>query len=809
MKNKIIFIFLAVLTLSSVILLNKEISNIPPLGKFLNPYNGFWTNSEINQKKVFEKINLNNLKDSLTVQFDSMLIPHVYAKNDEDLFYTQGYITALHRLWQMEFQIKAAAGELSEIIGKRALKRDREQRRKGITYAAKRTLNKSVSDTKTYKLLSSYVDGINDYIENLNYENYPVEYKLLNYKPEKWTLLKTFILMESMSDMLSSRDMDMEDSYLLNILGEEKYNLLFPEYHDKIKPIIPQGTKFNFNVPKIDPPKEKYFSFPLSSTISKPNKDNGSNNFAISSNKSKDGSAFLASQPDLSLNLPSIWYIIHLNSPNYNTMGASLPGAPGVIIGFNENVAWGETNATRDVIDWYKIEFKDNSRAEYRYGDKWLKTEKVLEEIKIKGEKTFIDTIVYTHYGPIVYDKNFNSNEEKENFAMRWIAHDESVEYKTFLLLNKAKNIYDIENALQYFHGPAQNFAYATKQGDIGLTIAGKFPIKWEGQGKFILDGSNPEHEWSGYIPYEHSLSLRNPESGYVSSANQHPVDKTYPYYYYSHNYEMYRGRRLNERLQSLDYISFEDIKKIQNDNFSYKAFEALPIILPMIDTVKLNEDEKIYYKSLSNWDYFANPNLSDPSLFVTWWENIRKSLWDEFDTMHYSYRKPNSFVTTQIIKENNNFDFYDNISTPSKENIEDIINESFSEAVKSLNSWKEKHIKKDVLWKNFKNTSVNHLLNIKSFSKDNIEVGGYRNILNAASERHGPSWRMIVRLNKSEKTQAWGVYPGGQSGNPGNINYFGEIENWGKGNYKKLLFNKSFKENKGRIIFEKTYYKQ
>ena len=135
MKNKIIFIFLAVITLSLVISLNKEISNIPPLGKFLNPYNGFWKNSEINQKKVFDKINLNNLEDSVIIQFDSMLIPHIYAKNDEDLFYTQGYITALHRLWQMEFQIKAAAGELSEIIGKRALKRDREQRRKGITYA--------------------------------------------------------------------------------------------------------------------------------------------------------------------------------------------------------------------------------------------------------------------------------------------------------------------------------------------------------------------------------------------------------------------------------------------------------------------------------------------------------------------------------------------------------------------------------------------------------------------------------------------------------------------------------------------------
>ena len=807
MKNKVLFIFLAVLTSSTVFVLNNEFSNIPPLGKFLNPYNGFWTNSEIDQRKVFENISFKNLKDSVIVQYDSMLIPHIYSNNDEDLFYAQGYLTALHRLWQMEFQIKAASGELSEIVGTRALKRDREQRRKGITYAANRTLNKSISDSKTYKLLSSYVDGINDYIENLNYKNYPIEYKLLNYKPEKWTLLKTFILMESMSDMLSNRNMDIEDTYLLSILGEKKYNLLFPEYNNKIKPIVPSGTKFNFNISKIDPPKNKFFKNALPSTISKHDKDNGSNNFAISPIKSKDGSSFLASQPDLSLNLPSIWYIVHLNSPNYNTMGASLPGAPGVIIGFNDDVAWGETNATRDVVDWYKVEFKDHSRSEYRYGDKWLKTEKIIEEIKIKGEKSFYDTIVYTHYGPIVYDENFNSNQQKENYAMRWIAHDESVEYKTFLLLNKAKNIFDIENALEFFHGPAQNFAYATKQGDIGITIAGKFPVKWEGQGKFVLDGSNPDHEWNGYIPYNHSLSLRNPESGYVSSANQHPVDKSYPYYYYSDNYEMYRGRRLNERLESLDLVSFEDIKKIQNDNFSYKAFEALPIILPMVDTLKLNNEEKIYYNSIRDWDYFSNPNISDPPLFVTWWRKIRQKLWDEFDTMQYSYRKPNSFVTTEIIKNNKDFEFYDNISTPKKETIENIINESFLEATESLNNWKEKNNKKDILWKDFKNTSINHLLNIKSFSKDNVEVGGYSNILNAASKTHGPSWRMIVRLNKNEKTKAWGVYPGGQSGNPGNINYFGEIKNWGKGNYKELLFNQSHIDNNGKVIYEKTYY--
>ena len=787
---------------------NNQFNNIPPLGKFLNPYNGFWKNAEANKEESLNRINLKGLKESLTIQYDNMLIPHIYAANDEDLFYAQGYLTAFHRLWQMEFQIKAASGQLSEIIGIRALNRDREQRRKGIIYAAKRTLNKSKSDEKIYKLLQSYVKGINHYIEDLNYSEYPIEYKLLNYKPEKWTLLKTFILMESMSDMLSSRDNDIEDTYLLNILGKEKYDVLFPEFDSKIKPIIPIGTKFDFEVNKIEPPNIKNYDILPLNTLIKPHQDNGSNNFAISPNKSKDGSVFVASQPDLSLNLPSIWYLIHLNSPSYNTMGASLPGAPGIIIGFNDYVAWGETNATRDVVDWYKIDFKDNSRSEYRYGNKWLKSEKVIEEIKIKNSKSYFDTIVYTHYGPVSYDYNFNKDSLKINFAMRWIAHDESVEYKTFLLLNKAKNIDDIENALKYFHGPAQNFAYGTKYGDIGITIAGKFPIKWKEQGKFVLDGSNPDHEWKDYIPYEHILKIKNPNSGYVSSANQHPADKNYPYYYYSHNYEMYRGRRLNDRLESIDLIDLDDVINIQNDNFSYKAYETLPIILNKVDTLGLNAIEKQYFKNVSRWDYFANPYDTITPIFNVWWNKIRSKLWDEFDTMKYSYRKPNSFTTNQIIEKFEDFDFYDNLNTPNKESIDDIIFQSFKEALDSINNWKNYKNKSKVYWKDFKNTRVKHLLNIKSFSLDNIEIGGNRNIINAASQGHGPSWRMIVKLNRYQETEAWGVYPGGQSGNPGSPNYFEGINDWGKGNYKKLLFNKKPLINSSKVIFEKIINK-
>ena len=809
MKKKFVFLILLTISTFSIYLFNTSISNLPPLGKFLNPYSGFWHNGEIDQNKVFEKIDLKNIKKDIVIQFDSMLVPHIYANNDEDLFYTQGYLTALHRLWQMEFQIKSIEGKLSEIFGERTLKNDRIQRRKGMVYAAKRTLEKSLNDDKTINLLNAYVEGINDYISTLSYKNYPIEYKILNYKPEKWTLLKTFLLMESMSDMLSRGNMDIEDTYLIRTLGKEKYDLLFPEYFEDVKPIIPKNIKFNFTAKNSIAFKQDYSTNFNSKTINNPDKDNGSNNFAISPEKSKDGSTYLASQPDLSLNLPSIWYVVHLNSPNYNTMGASLPGAPGVIIGFNENIAWGETNATRDVVDWYEIKFRNKEKKEYKFGNKWLKTEKIIEKFNIKGNLPFYDTIIYTHYGPIVYDDNFNSDSSKTNLAMRWIAHDESVEYKTFLLLNKAKNINDIEEALEYFHGPAQNFAYATRQGDIGLTIAGKFPIKWEEQGKFILDGSNPEHEWKGTIPYEHILTIRNPESGFVSSANQHPVDKTYPYYYYSHNYEMYRGRRLIERLESIDYISLNDIKKIQNDNFSYKAFEILPIILPLIDTLSLSQNGFNYFNDLTNWDYFSNTNNENPSFFVTWWYLLRKYIWDEFDNLKYPYRKPNSFNTYNLMKNYEDLEYYDIIETSKNENLKDIVNLTFKMTYDSLENWKKINKTEEVLWKNYKNTTVRHILGIQSFSKSGVDVGGYRNILNAASKTHGPSWRMIVKLNKINKTEAWGVYPGGQSGNPGNSNYFEGINNWGKGIYKKLLFNDNYENNRNKIIFEKKFKKK
>ena len=761
-----------------IYVLNISVFNLPPIGKLLNPYSGFFQNGLVNK---FDEIELPGIKDEVNLQIDSLLIPHIYTKNDEDLYYVQGYMHAFHRLWQMEFQIMSTSGRLAEIFGERALSIDRASRRKGLLYAAKNTLEVSKKDLETLKYIQAYTNGINDYILSCDIQNLPIEYKLLNYKPEKWTILKSFLLMEQMSDMLSRRNQDIEDTYLLEILGKEEYDFLFPEIHQEVDPIIPRNTNFQFTPKKLTRKRDTiYPKISINETLKKPDPYNGSNNFAISGKRTKNGNPILGSQPDLSLNLPSIWYAVHLNSPTVNTMGVSLPGAPGVIIGFNDSIAWGETNATRDVVDFYKIKFKDNKRKEYLFDGKWLKTEKIIEKFKVKNSNPFYDTIIFTHHGPITYDRNFLGNNDKVNLAMRWIAHDASIEYKTFFKLNRAKNISDIKEALSYFDGPAQNFAYATTEGDIGMTIAGKFPIKWKEQGKFLLDGSNRDHEWSGYIPFEHALTMINPKRNYVSSANQHPSDKSYPYYTYSHNYEYYRGRRLNERLETILNATIEDAKSIQNDNFNYTAYEILPVLLEKIDTINFDDNKKSYFDKLKKWDYFSNTISIEASIFETWHYFLRKKIWDEFDTIKFDYRRPSNYNTFYLMKNFPELKYYDIVSTEKTENLSDIINLSFELMKDSIDNWKKSN-SNDIAWKNYKNTTIRHLLRINDFSVSNINIGGNRNILNAASKYHGPSWRMIVELDP-KGTKAWGIYPGGQSGNPGNINYSLMIKDWAVG---------------------------
>lgn len=779
---KLIFSF--VLTIGIFYGLNTKFGTIPPVGKFLNPYSGVWQNET--DEAISGEIEIPELKEKVTVHYDAQLIPHVFAQNELDLYRAQGYITAKHRLWQMEFQTYASAGRLSELIGEKALNYDRQERRRGMVYGAEQSLKKMSKDANTMAIVEAYSDGVNSYINQLNPNNYPVEYKLLDYKPEAWTPKKTALLLMYMTKMLAGGDEDMENTNALRLFGKERFDLLFPDFFDITDPIIPKETDWSYiDVPQTKNPNTEPVLDSIAETIDKPDPNYGSNNWAISDKKSTTGNAILANDPHLGLNLPSIWFVMQLSTPNHNAFGATLPGALAVISGFNQHIAWGETNATRDVIDWYKIEFNDD-RTKYKFDNQWKDVSIRVEDIKIKGQTAYKDSVLYTHHGPVVYDKNFKSDQELAGYAMQWTGHIPSNGQKTFTEMNKAKNYDDYVTALKNWVAPAQNFVFASTSGDVAIWVQGLFPNKWEGQGKFIMDGSKSRNDWQSFIPQQFNAHVKNPKRGFVSSANQTPVDENYPYFVFNDGFETYRNRVINDFFNSKDKFSVQDFKDLHNNNYNLKASELMPYMLENMNTSNLTKEEKEIYDIALNWNYNNDMTEIGPSIWSAWWPILNTMVWDEFDVEDTAIESPFTYQTIYLLKNNGEDAFMDIMDTPEIETAKDLFNLSFSKAVTKLKDWKEKN--GDLNWVNYKGTFAGHLLQaLPAFSRFDIPIGGGKNIVNATSKNWGPSWRMIVEM--TSPPTALGIYPGGQSGNPGSKYYDNFIDDWAAGKYHSLNF--------------------
>jgi penicillin amidase len=794
------FLFVLGITVALGVLVSIPLGQIPPLAPLLDPYHGFWQNSFSEDQLAEEELNLDNLSAEVQVVYDEHLIPHIFADNELDLYRAQGYITAKHRLWQMEFQTRAAAGRISEIVGPMALELDRMTRRKGLAYGAELGIKYlQEKDPETLELVEAYADGVNQYINQLTLAQLPVEYKILNYRPEPWSAYKSLLLLKYMTDMLVG-DRDLEYSNLRKILGEAKLNRLYPDFPKDNDPVIEKERIWDFQALPVTKPDS--ISYPnddlLITPLQQPVEGTGSNNWAVSGGKTKNGFPILANDPHLSLNLPSLWYAMQLSTPEHSVKGATLPGALGVISGFNQHVAWGVTNATKDTRDWYRIEFKDQSRSAYKYGDQWRPAQIRIEEIKVKGQETFMDTVVYTHYGPVVYDRTFKTDRQDVNFALRWIVHEGSNEQKTFLSLNKAKNHADYNAALDYYSAPAQNFVFASQSGDIAMRIQGKFPLKWPGQGKFFMDGSDPRMEWQGFIPNDQNASTLNPQRGFVSSANQHPVDPSYPYYVFDNSYEHYRNRRLNKKLSEMSQITVDDMKSLQFDSYNLQAAEALPMMLNLLGTYQAESAEADkYVKELRSWDYFADPNKKGQTLYSIWFSETSESIWKELLESKVPVVRPNSYQTIDLISNFPNDSLFDIKSTDMIESADYHIRVGFDSLLEAMKKWEMEE--GDFSWANYKRTTIQHLVpNFKSFSVANVYTGGGAGILNATGSRHGASWRMVVELGPAIK--GYGIYPGGQSGNPGSRYYENFIPIWANGEYVDFDLRKV--DSKTKVLF-------
>lgn len=773
----------------------KRFSAVPlAAGRFLDPFHGCWQNAESEDEFQDMELEQSGLKAPVSVVYDLKRVPHIFAQNDDDLYFAQGFVTARDRLWQMEFQVRAAGGRLSEIIAdERVVNIDRETRRRGMTYGAENGLEAMEDDPVLKPVLDNYTNGVNAYIESLSSAEYPLEYKLLDYTPEPWTNLKTALLLKFMAWKLTGRSVDFENSNSLMALGWEKYCDVHLAWNDSISPIVSRDHIWDFDT--VVSPIKPIDSVPVKTIetlrYSQPAPQNGSNNWAVHGSKTKSGNPILCNDPHLGLSFPSIWYEISLSTPEFTAHGASLPGSPAVISGFNQDVAWGVTNAARDVQDWYQIEFKDEKKEEYKYAGEWKKVEYRIEELKMRDGRTLYDTVRYTVHGPVVYDESFGhgDGEHPIDLAMRWVAHQPSYELMTFHLLNRAKTEADYRKALSYYDCPGQNFVFASNQGDVAITQQGLFPNKWEGQGLFVMDGSNPDHEWQGFIPFEHNPYSKNPPRGFVSSANQHPTDSTYPYRI-DGLYEWNRSRRINQALDGMSGVTPEDMMKFQVEAYNQLASEVLRPLLGQIEESKLSPTGKAAFDALNSWNLYSNPDEVAPCYFNDWIRQINLVFWqDDMADATGPINLPAGYLAAHFLCAP------DSVSNNlhQVENRSEFLLTTLETSASHIETWKVDHPGMELNWLNFNNPRVVHLSRQDAFSRSKIPVPGDGGVVSQVKGNHGPSWRMVVELGN--KPNAFTIYPGGQSGNPGSFWYDNMVDDWAAGKYNAVQFFETAEE--------------
>ncbi len=784
-----------------------------PLGEFLSPQHGIWQNAEPAQQGFDDALHFKDLKGNATVYFDDRLVPHIIADNDEDACFIQGYLHAKFRLWQMEFQTYAAAGRISEIVGDVAVEYDRGKRRMGMVYAAEKLLKEMESNPITKSEVDHYTAGVNAYITSVPESKLPIEYKLLGYTPEKWSNLKTALFVKQMTETLAGGSDDLPMTKAKTFFGDAALQVLFPQIPDSLDPIIPKGTVFPAaSITPVTPPSldslyiERDTLAGKLKEIEKPSAHNGSNNWAVSGAKTQSGAPILCNDPHLTLSLPSIWYEMQVTTPTMNAYGVGFPGAPGVIIGFNDSIAFGFTSSERDVKDYYKVVFKDESKAQYRFNGEWKNANLRIEEIKVKGKPAVHDTVAYTVFGPVAYDNSFPvSDMPNTALAVRWKAHDASNELLMWHYLDRANNYNDYLNALQYFSCPAHNVAFASKSGDIAIWQQGEFPSRWNRQGIYVMPGEDSSYMWQGFIPQNENPHIFNPERGFISSANQRPVDSAY-HYFIPGEYDLYRGIEINRRLSSMQNITPEDMMKLQTDNYNLFAETARPLLLKYVDQRNLNSSAQKYLDAFSKWSLYNNINESAATIFKLWIDNLEKQVWDdEFDKAGVNDLHPSEQTLVEALLRDSLFKYVDNINTQDTETIASVVTAAYNRTVVMADSLNAIH---KLEWGAYKNTSIYHLLKSKllPFARTGLPVGGGKHVINAMQHDHGPSWRMIVQL--TQNTEAYVVYPGGQSGNPGSKYYDGFIDKWAAGEYYKAWFIKRGEKDTERLVWTMHFTK-
>lgn len=755
-------------------------SGLPPLGKLFNPYHGIWSSLEEDREIV-----LKGKDGDIEILIDKRGVPHIYAQSMPDAFIGQGYIEARDRTFQMQFIRQAAMGRLSEYFGDRTIGFDKWTRKKGIPSFVKEFSRDFMASPEVMANYQPYIDGANMYLSQLKKGQYPYESKLLDVDVEKWNIESVSAVFKYMGNMLAGGNNAIENTNVRSLLGDEMYYKYYKEIEENELPVIPLEKKYDFSNEHLKyVPDDELFLKPIyKAYYEKRNKNIGSNNWAVGADKSSTNYPIISCDPHLSLSLPSIWYELNIITPETNVYGVSFPGLPGIMFGFNENIAWGETNVGHDVQDLYHIKYTDKSRSHYWLDGKKVPVESRIDTFYVKGSATQYDTTYLTHWGPIIR----RSNDGETDIAMSWLVTKSTPirEANTFVDGMQCKDYDCFKEKTGHFNTPAQNFLYADNSGTIGLRVNGLLPARKDQDGRFVAEGDKTSAGWNDWIPRDQNPQIENPEQGYLTSSNQRSAGPDYPYYYVG-GFERYRNRAINDHLDSISNVTIPDMIDFQMNSYSKKAEDMLPLMLAAVDRSSVSERGQRVIDTLSNWNYYYEGKYTAPTLFERWFSRVRNYTWDEIaayrDTMSVTY--PLSTVLRDLIEQDPDDPIFDKLHTIPQENAQDIIRMAFDSLLVNIKDRDDEYL----LYGNRIGLRIPHVAQFPGLGSGKLFGSGSGDVVNATNSTFGPSWRMVVGLG--ETPEAYGIYPGGQSGDPRSSMYKNRIEKWRTGKLDRLIYN-------------------
>ncbi len=754
---------------------------------------------------------LKNLKQPVDIHWDDFGVPHIYAKNEHDLYYALGYVHAQDRLWQMMLTQIAAEGRFAEFFGEDLIWLDKYQRTLGFWKIAEKLEEEVLNDSER-AILEAYSDGINAYVKK-NPNKLPIEFSLTKIEPFEWNPTRTMAIIRLMGWELNvSWWSELTYSYLKWQLTDEQFEDLELRVPEDIHTTLNNEESARLTA-SLMPILDKEIK--LRALLQKSGTSVGSNAWVVDGSKTETGFPLLAGDPHLGLDMPGKWYEVHLNLDGKNVSGATLAGAPLIVLGQNDNLAWSFTNIMADDTDFFLELVDPEDRGRY-ITDSLSTGEAVYEEfesyrevIKVKDQDDEVLEIRKTKHGPVISDIHPNSELlDDKVIAMRWTGQDMSNEFRTMYGINWAQNIQEFRAALPHFGVPGQNFMYGDVDGNIAMFSNAHLPIR-KGNKILVRKGWDSDYDWQGYIPHEEMPHVINPDKGWIANANNKLATESYEHYLAAFWEPDSRIERINEFLTQHEVLTPLLFAELQNDSYSKFAEKMTPIILDVLESqIIYNFDEAISY--LKNWDYKYDNHATAASIFDVFLLQLAKNtLLDEFgeEAFHSFIYQENVRIRTieQLLFSDSIL--FDDVNTPEVETKEDIILASMSDALLYLSEtlgekspdwrWEQLHtisFKPPLFAEAAEDENASKLfkliVNNLMSSGPHPVVGNGMTVNNGQYNWQDPyemflgaSIRRIVDFSDLSKTES--VIPTGQSGRPFSNHFGDQTDFWLNGEYR------------------------